>query len=138
LRFEKGVDPNVCELAAQRAAELIIQLAGGSVCQASVDVYPNLVQPKVINLPLSKVNNLLGTNLTIDPVKEILEKLDLQVEVKGAELAVTVPTFRPDLAGAVDLIEEVARIYGYNRIEESPIKGEVTQGRKNRSQLITD
>ncbi|HHV71191.1 MAG TPA: phenylalanine--tRNA ligase subunit beta [Clostridia bacterium] len=138
LRFEKGVDPNVCELAAQRAAELIIQLAGGSVCQDSVNVYPNEVQPRVINLSLSKVNNLLGTNLTIDLVKEILEKLDLHVEVKDGELAVTVPTFRPDLVEAVDLIEEIARIYGYNQIEESSIKGEVTQGRKNRSQLVTD
>lgn len=138
LRFEKGVDPNLSALVADRTAELIVQIAGGTVCQGSVDVYPNKVQPKIIELTLDKINGLLGTNLTTDLVKTLLERLSLGVKVDDQHLVVTVPTFRSDLIEPVDLIEEVARFYGYNQIEESPIVGEITQGRKNRNQIITE
>lgn len=124
-RFEKGTDPDGCLFAAGRAAALMRELSGGTVLAGAVDVCPRPVAPRRIRLRPERVNALLGTGLSSEAIAALLRRLGL--DVAGAEagagwreggdhLLVTVPTRRPDIEGEADLAEEVARMYGYNRI----------------------
>lgn len=111
-RFERGVDPNGVAYAADRAAQLIVDLCGGELYKGIVDIYPRVIEPKEIPLDCDKINNLLGTDLSEDQMVELLESIDLQKN-NGYILA---PTFRPDLERLADLAEEVARLYGLDNI----------------------
>jgi phenylalanyl-tRNA synthetase beta chain len=118
-RFERGADPNGVEYALDRAAELSLQLAGGTLLSGRVDVYPTKILPRRISLRTDRVNGLLGTSLTRPEIAKILGRLDVTVAKRGSgPLECTVPTRRVDLTREVDLIEEVARVYGYDKIEE--------------------
>lgn len=114
-RFERGADPLGTPYAADRAAQLIVQLAGGTVAKGRVDALPSPIVPKTVTLRPARVNHVLGSDLKADEMKSILRRLEL--DVKGDDpMAVTVPTFRPDLRREIDLIEEVVRLYGFDRI----------------------
>jgi len=115
-RFERGADPNGTLYAIDRAAQLMSEIAGGKVSSGSVDEYPKPVSPGTLDLRLSRVNQLLGTDIPRSAVLDILTHLELTVSGSGDTLTVTVPTFRPDLTKEVDLIEEVVRHYGYDQI----------------------
>jgi len=118
MRFEKGVDINGAIFAINRAAQLIQELAGGEVVSGICDVCPRPQSPPTIKLRPQRVNEILGTQLTADEVIGYLKRLSFTVE-PGADqdsVHVTVPTYRPDLQIEVDLIEEVARLHGYNAI----------------------
>ncbi len=115
-RFERGVDPNGCVAALDRAAQLLAEVAGGTVAPGVVDAYPVPIAPAVVPLRVSRLDSLLGIDLSRDRVAEILERLGLVVEGDGDILAVTVPTFRPDLEREVDLIEEVVRVHGMGEV----------------------
>jgi phenylalanyl-tRNA synthetase beta chain len=115
-RFERGVDPNGCVAAVDRAAQLMAEIAGGTVAPGVVDAYPRTVEPLVLDLRLERVNALLGTDLTGEAVIGILEGLSLGVAADGDALRVTVPTFRPDLVREADLIEEVVRVHGMGNV----------------------
>ncbi len=115
LRFEKGVDPNGVIQALDRAAELYAQLTGGEVLADPVDAYPSPVEPRKLELDPERANRVLGTNMSTPTMINILSNLEFGV-VTGKPPAITVPTFRPDIEREIDLIEEVARIYGYERI----------------------
>jgi len=117
-RFEKGVDPNGIEYAIDRAAALLADLGGGEVLAGMVDAYPRRIDPKAIALRPRRCNDVLGTDLTAAQMKEILEGLEFAVE-DGDPLRVTVPTFRPDVEREIDLIEEVVRILGFDRVEDA-------------------
>ena len=117
-RFERGADPNGVVEAADRAARLLEDLAGGKVAQGLVDSYPRRIHPVKIALRPQRVNRLLSTDLTARQIKDILTSLDLDVK-ENQEFEVQVPTFRPDLTREIDLIEEIARIYGYANIKTS-------------------
>jgi phenylalanyl-tRNA synthetase beta chain len=118
-RFERGVDPNGCVAAVDRAAQLMAQLAGGTVAPGVVDAYPASIEPLTLDLRLARVNSLLGTDLTVEAVTEILERLSLGVKAEGGILRVTVPTFRPDLVREADLIEEVVRVHGMGNVSST-------------------
>jgi phenylalanyl-tRNA synthetase beta chain len=115
-RFERGVDPNGCVAALDRAAQLLAEVAGGTVAPGVVDAYPRQIAPAVVTLRVSRLNALLGTELSSKHVAGILEGLGLTVEGGSDELTVTVPTFRPDLGREVDLIEEVVRVHGMGEV----------------------
>ncbi|MBL7074598.1 phenylalanine--tRNA ligase subunit beta [candidate division KSB1 bacterium] len=115
-RFERGTDPNGVIYALNRAAELMEELAGGEVVQGTIDKYPKRIEPIRVNLRAARVNQLLGSYLSEGEIGEILQNLEFKIE-KSNNLVVEIPTFRPDILREVDLIEEVARIYGYDRIE---------------------
>jgi phenylalanyl-tRNA synthetase beta chain len=115
-RFERGVDPNGCVAALDRAAQLLAEVAGGTVAPGVVDAYPRQIAPAVVTLRVSRLNALLGTELSSKHVAGILEGLGLTVEGGSDELTVTVPTFRPDLDREVDLIEEVVRVHGMGEV----------------------
>jgi phenylalanyl-tRNA synthetase beta chain len=115
-RFERGVDPNGCAAAVDRAAQLMADLAGGTVAPGVVDAYPATIEPLALSLRVARVNSLLGTELMAGVVTGILERLSLEVAAKGDTLHVTVPTFRPDLVREADLIEEVVRVHGMGNV----------------------
>ncbi|MDI6799922.1 MAG: phenylalanine--tRNA ligase subunit beta [Actinomycetota bacterium] len=129
LRFERGSDPNGAPWACDRAAELIKLVAGGEVLKGRIDVYPKKIEPKELNLRVNRVNQILGTNLAIDNLIDILTSLEIAAEVAmGGEIKVAAPTFRPDLTREIDLIEEIARTHGYNKIESTLPRGEAVGG----------
>ncbi len=115
-RFEKGADPNGVVKACDRAAELMENLAEGKVLEGVVDDYPSPIHPVQITLRPKRVNRILSTELEAQRIKDILTSLEFSVR-ENHNLQVEVPTFRPDLTREMDLIEEIARIYGYDNIE---------------------
>ncbi|NLJ72949.1 MAG: phenylalanine--tRNA ligase subunit beta [Syntrophomonadaceae bacterium] len=128
MRFEKGVDVNGVIYAANRASQLIQELAGGEVVGGVLDVYPKVLPNHHITLRIKKVNDLLGTNLSLDEIEKYLLNLNFKVERKGYNLFVEIPTYRPDLEIEVDLIEEIARLYGYENIAATLPQGTTSQG----------
>ncbi len=125
-RFERGVDPQLQRVAAERAAELMADIAGGTIVDACTDVHPIETEAKELTLRQSYVNRLLGTDFSIDEIENILQGLELQLLEKNEDtLTYSIPTFRPDLEREVDLIEEVGRLFDYNNIP-TPEHGKFT------------
>jgi len=116
-RFERGIDPDSVVLALNRAAQLILEVAGGKTAKGVVDIYPRPFQPRTIPLRLSVLKDVLGTQVPQERVLGILHDLDFQVtQTDENNLTVVVPPFRWDIEREIDLIEEIARIYGYSNI----------------------
>ncbi len=116
-RFERGVDPLDTDLAADRAAELLHQLARGKVSGERLDVNPQPHQSSKVTIRTDYTNRLLGIDLDAATIKDILERLQFDlVESDGNSFTVRAPSYRFDIEREADLIEEVARIYGYNNI----------------------
>ena len=118
MRFERGADWDAPVQAIDRAASLIAELAGGTVAPAPLDVYPRPGQCPQIPLRIERANQILAIDLDQAAITQILERLGCQVE-SDTPLTVTAPSFRPDLEREADLIEEIGRIYGFDRIEGS-------------------
>ncbi|OLP52669.1 phenylalanine--tRNA ligase subunit beta [Rhizobium rhizosphaerae] len=114
-RFERGVDPAYMIPGLDRATALVLELCGGSPCEAVI-AGSGETAARVVDFPYSEVSRLTG--LTIEPAQSrtILEKLGFTVEDQGARARVTVPSWRPDVEGKADLVEEVMRIHGVDRI----------------------
>ncbi len=116
-RFERGCDPNITRYAAERAAYLIQQVAGGTILDGVIDVYPNKIEPKSTFLRYERLNKVLGFNIEKERADSILTKLGFNIlEKSDDKITVEIPTFRPDVEREIDLIEEVGRIYGYDNI----------------------
>lgn len=131
VRFEKGVDPNNCGNAADRAVQLIAAMGAGKPAPGRLDIYPKPAVPAQISLRVARVNWLLGTELTADDIKAILGCLRFVCESgPDGELIVTVPTRRALIAAENDLIEEIARVYGFNNIAGTLPHGNTAQGTK--------
>jgi phenylalanyl-tRNA synthetase beta chain len=120
-RFERGVDPNGCVNAADRAAFLMQELAGGAVRPGAVDTRARIIEPVQLKLRTGRTASLIGIDLDSEEAAALLNSIELKALVAGEEggdtnIEVEVPTFRPDLEREIDLVEEVARLYGYNRV----------------------
>ncbi len=124
-RFERGADPGIVITALDRAAQLITELAGGTICKGVVDVYPGEQPLTEIQLRPKRVNFVLGTEIEPATMEEILTRLGFDVSVSGSVYWVTVPTFRADITREIDLIEEIARVYGYDNIPTTLPKGDI-------------
>lgn len=135
-KYEKGLDPNLCLDAVNRAVQLVELLGAGEVVPGMVDCYPNKREPWTLSYDPDWINGLLGTNVSEDEMIEIFNRLEITVD-KEKKL-VTIPTFRPDLESMADLAEEVARIYGYDKIEPTLAAGTPTVGKKTVSQKIKE
>ncbi|MBI3586986.1 MAG: phenylalanine--tRNA ligase subunit beta [Ignavibacteriales bacterium] len=117
-RFERSVDVEMTVYAAHRAAQLIQELTGAEVLRDAIDVYPKKAKVKQIRLRVKHVNDVLGTNLSAKQIVDLLKLLDVAPVSQSKEaIVLRVPTFRPDVVEEIDLIEEVARVYGYDNIE---------------------
>ncbi len=124
-RFERGTDQGVVLAALDRAAQLIAELAGGTVCEGTVDVYPGQQPLTQIQLRPERVNFVLGTMLEAAEMVQILNRLGFDVDTTGEVYQVTVPTFRSDVTREIDLIEELARVHGYDNIPTTLPKGDI-------------
>jgi phenylalanyl-tRNA synthetase beta chain len=120
-RFEKGVDFDGVATALDRAAGLIAELSGGVIAKGSIDVKKSDIKPKIVQLSIKSLNSILGADIPRSAILSILKRLGFVVrsEKTGDRLAVTVPSARArDIEREIDVIEEVARIYGYGKIRE--------------------
>lgn len=115
--FEKGSDPNISLFALKRAALLIQELAGGQIASEITDFYPAPIAPKQIEVRYERINRLIGTTIAPNEVKSILEAMDMKVEKETKDqFTVHVPTNKSDVIREVDVIEEILRIYGFNKV----------------------
>ena len=116
-RFERGVDPKLQRIAAERAAQLIAEVAGGELVDRCTDIHPTKTDERTLSLRKSYVNRLLGTDFSTEEIHDLLDGLELELLQKDeSQLQYRIPTFRPDLEREVDLIEEVGRLFDYNNI----------------------
>jgi len=135
-RFERGADIGICDWASQRAAQLILETAGGTLAQGVVDAYPKPFTPKQIALRHSQTDAILGIAVPMEQQTQFLQRLGLEIDTApgiapstGVRMPHTtvfrVPSFRVDLKREIDLIEEVARLYGVDKIPATAPRGAV-------------
>ena len=123
-RFERGADPNGCEYAFWRILNLIEKYAGGTLESKMFDYYPNMIDKELINLNIIEIENVLGVKIPVSKIESILNGLEIDFKKNKDIYSCTIPTFRPDIVRQIDLIEEIARVFGYNSIPvEESIKG---------------
>ena len=115
-RYEKGIDPNQCEDAAERFCRLVQILGCGKVLNGYVDVYKNPEKAPTVTARVSRINKVLGIDIPREQMVGYLESLEMKVEGEGDQLVVTPPSVRQDLLEEVDYVEEVARMYGYDNL----------------------
>ena len=137
-RFEKGLDINMARTAVDRAAQLIQELGAGTVVEGCIDVLGASTDRKTIMVKWNRINELLGLKLSVEVMKNILTRLGLEVTLDGDTLSAVVPTYRNDLEGVADLAEEVARIYGYDKIPMTLMEGSASRGTRTRKQNWID
>jgi phenylalanyl-tRNA synthetase beta chain len=118
FRFERGIDPEGVLCALNRAAQLIADLSGGNICKNYIDEYPLKVPAATdIFLELNRINAIIGTAIESKDVVRILQSIGMDVrETEKGRYFVTPPTYRLDITREIDLIEEIARLYGYDRV----------------------
>lgn len=117
FRFERGVDPNITEYALKRAALLIQEVAGGIITSNIVDLYPKKIEDFQVRLSYENAKKLIGEEIPADTIKSILMSLDIKVNnVTETGLGLTVPAYRNDVVREADIIEEILRVYGYNKV----------------------
>lgn len=117
FRFERGCDPNNTLYILKFAALLIQHVAGGNVSCDIIDLYPEKINNKEVNLSYKKVNTLIGKNLEKETIKTIVNSLEMDILTETEEgLLLSIPTYRVDVERDVDVIEDILRIYGYNNV----------------------
>lgn len=137
-RFERGADFDAPVRALDRAAALIVAVAGGTAAQGHLDVYPRPLTPPTVALRRRRVNEVLGTDLSDRTISRILTALGCLVAGGDGALKVTVPTCRPDLTREADLVEEVARLYGFDRIRSRGVRAWNVSVRRSPEERLRD
>lgn len=123
---EKNVDPHLALPVFAKGIELYASLTAGNVEESSfTDIYPRPQEMKDVTVPLSRITQYLGIELPPERVKEILEDLECVVKTVGKKLVVTPPSFRPDITIPEDIVEEIARIYGYHNLPSVLMSGAI-------------
>lgn len=122
-RFERGADINNVIAALDRTTQLIIEIAGGKTTKIA-DIYPNPFTPPHISVSLGKINDVLGIEIKLSDVQKMLTSIGIENKIEGQGVTVMPPSFRQDIQRDVDVIEEIARLYGYNKIPTTMPKGE--------------
>jgi phenylalanyl-tRNA synthetase beta chain len=118
FRFERGTDPDITVFALKYAAQLIKEVAGGTISSEISDIYPNPIEPFPVEITYKNVDRLIGKVIAHEEIRSIIKALDIEIVNESAEgLSLKVPPYRVDVTREVDVIEEILRIYGYNNIE---------------------
>lgn len=139
MRFERGINQEAVAEALDTAAQLIAELGNGKVVSDVAVGAKNTVQPTIVNISTKKINDVLGTELKDEEVKNIFIRLGFNVEEKSSIFNVSIPARRWDISIPADLIEEVARIYGYDNLPATLPSGELTPGKYTyKQQVIRD
>ncbi|MBO5909753.1 MAG: phenylalanine--tRNA ligase subunit beta [Clostridia bacterium] len=137
-RFEKGIDIKNVEYAMERALQLIDMLDAGDIVEGVIDLNEGLPEDRIINTTVKDITSLLGVDVPTDIIVDILNRLQLPTVLDGEKLTVRVPSIRDDVEGRADLAEEVMRIYGYDHIVGTSMKGSLSRGKKLGSRLKDD
>ena len=137
-RFEKGVDIVNVGFAMDRALQLINDLDAGDIIEGALDCNQGLPEDKILTVTSKSIVDLLGVEIPEDRMVEILNSLCLPTEVKDGVLTVRIPSIRDDIEGRADLAEEVMRIYGYDHIVGTPMRGNVMRGKKLPARVKSD
>jgi len=137
-RFEKGIDIKNVEYAMERALQLIDMLDAGDIVEGVIDLNEGLPEDRIINTTVKDITSLLGVDVPTDIIVDILNRLQLPTTLDGEKLTVKVPSIRDDVEGRADLAEEVMRIYGYDHIVGTSMKGSLSRGKKLGSRLKDD
>ncbi|HXU77908.1 MAG TPA: phenylalanine--tRNA ligase subunit beta, partial [Methylomirabilota bacterium] len=128
-RFERGADVGICDWASARAAQLILETAGGELASGVVDAYPNPVELRQVPLRHGRTNAVLGIDVPVEQQVQLLQRLELEPAAADGRSPDTtvfrVPTFRVDLKREIDLVEEVTRLYGIDKVPATPPRGAV-------------
>ncbi|OHV78992.1 phenylalanine--tRNA ligase subunit beta [Rhizobium sp. LCM 4573] len=120
-RFERGVDPEYMVPGLERTTELVLELCGGSAAEAKIVGYKGYT-PKIVDFPYAEVKRLTGLEVSTEESRSILSRLGFEVEESGERVSVKVPSWRPDIDGKADLVEEVMRIHGVDQIKPEPLE----------------
>lgn len=120
-RFERGVDPEYMIPGLERTTELVLELCGGKPAKAEVVGYKGY-QPKVVDFPYAEVKRLTGLEVSTEESNAILTRLGFKVSGSGERVSVAVPSWRPDVDGKADLVEEIMRIHGVDKIKPAPLE----------------
>ncbi|MDP2932274.1 MAG: phenylalanine--tRNA ligase subunit beta, partial [Chloroflexota bacterium] len=116
MRFERGIRPELALLGLKRATQLLTQLAGGQAAKGVIDVYPGKKETGPITLPVDRVKQLLGVEFSAEQIVKTLTSLGFDCRMTGSAVQATAPYWRSDIRLPVDLVEEVARVAGYDKI----------------------
>jgi len=120
FRFERGIDIQLCDYALKRAALLIMEVAGGKITSKISDDYPKKVEQHQMTIQFDYINNLIGQEIPRKEIKSILTSLDIKINnVSETTLGLSIPVYRVDVTRPADVVEEILRVYGYNRIDFS-------------------
>ncbi len=137
-RFERGLDPDSVPFAAARAAHWIQALSGCRVLAGLADAYPAPARPRTLTLRPSRARELLGIDVDADAAAALLRRLQIDASVQNEQVSARIPSFRGDLEREADLIEEVGRIYGYDRLESRAPRTPLRIGRKDAAERGKD
>jgi phenylalanyl-tRNA synthetase beta chain len=139
-RFERGVDVENVLIASNRACQLIQELTGGKLASGVIDVYPQPFSPIEIEFSPEQANHVLGSNISPKEMGDILKRLGFKISEKEGErcLLVRVPSYRNDISCPIDLVEEIARLYGYDKIPAGMPKIEIGDSVDDKVLILED
>lgn len=137
-RYEKGVCPETVMEAIERACQLVNELECGEVVPGVFDHYPNPQPERVVKAQVSRIQNRISVPVPGETMADILDSLEIQTELQDNELTCRIPAFREDIETDADLSEEVLRLYGYEHIPSTMLKGETQAGGRSERQRLLD
>lgn len=137
-RFEKGIDINLSQVAADRVCQLIEETGSGTIVKGNIDIHEETKEEKTINVRPARVNKILGTEISTEDMILYLNGLGLTSKLVEDLIQVKIPSFRLDIELEIDLIEEIGRLYGFHNIESKPLVGVLTRGEKPLGKRIED
>lgn len=137
-RFEKGIDTMRCEKALDRICHLIEEMKIGTVCKGKCDVIKQETIIPKIRFTVKRINETIGIDLTTSELINILNKLQFVTEEEGDTLITQAPVYRTDIEKTADIIEEISRIYGFNKIMSTPVTGEIIPAKKSSQRIYED
>lgn len=137
-RFEKGIDIKLAQEAIERCAYLLQELGAGTVVNGLIDACVDYPRNRTVRVDCKKINSLIGLSLTADQIIEILSLVGIDIKTEDGVIDAVIPSYRADIEGNADLAEEVARIYGYDKIPLTVMETSSVRGSKTRRQKLID